>query len=316
MNGNGYTRNGDIREIAGLFTSNKKSMNNALVVGINGTIGSALFTALAGTHVTAWGTTRRAAEPGKQTIFYLNLMDEPASWVLPDVHFDVVYLCAGICKMADCENDPATAYKINVDGMSSLAHYFSLQGSFIVYLSTNQVFSGQTPHTLPEEAYGPQNEYGRQKAQAEQSIKAACPSSAIVRLTKVVEPNMALVKNWIHQLEQHQPIEAFQDMMLAPVTLKQVIDVLISVGQKKQGGYYHVSGAQDVSYYDVAAYLVSYLNQPASLAQAVTASEKGINPHFLPRFTTLDCTSTITLTDYKPMYFSEVLHECFDNLRK
>ncbi len=288
-------------------------MKNALVVGINGTIGSALFAALESAHVEVWGTTRRDDSLG---VFYLDLMDNPGKWEFPDLHFDVVYLCAGICKMDQCERDPVTAYKINVEGMTALARYFSQAGSFVVYLSTNQVFSGQTSYALPTETYAPNNEYGRQKAKAEQMIKGVCSSCAIVRLTKVVEPNMALIKNWIDQLVNHQSIEAFHDMMLAPVALKQVVDVLLQIGQHKQPGYYQISGAHDVSYYDVAAYLVSYLNCPASLVKSVAACDKGINPAFLPRFTTLDCTSTISLTDYKPLHFSEILHNCFDGLRK
>lgn len=283
-----------------------------LVVGVNGTIGSALFDRLVQSKHLVWGTTQRKEAVKQGSVVYLNLLDDPASWQLPDVKFDVVYLCAGICRMALCEEDPAGTSRVNIQGMSELAHYLSASGAFIVYLSTNQVFSGQMAHVPENAPYQPLNEYGRQKAVVEEFIAAQCQPAAIVRLTKVVEPNMPLIQNWIDQLQQNQVVDAFHDMMLAPVSLRQVVDVLIHVGEKRQPGCYPVSGDEDVSYQTVAQYLADYLGVSPALVRSVGALEKGIKRNFLPRFTTMRCSSTISLCGQKPPHFQEVLHECFN----
>ncbi len=283
-----------------------------LVVGINGTIGSALFKRLQQSGHPVWGTTQRreAVKPG--SVFYLNLLDDPLSWQLPEVKFDVVYLCAGICRMAFCEDDPAGTSKVNIDGMSRLARHLSQTGAFIVYLSTNQVFSGQVSYVPEEAAYQPLNEYGRQKAVVEKFIKAECKPSAIVRLTKVVEPNMSLIQNWIDRLQQNQPIEVFHDMMLAPVSLRQVVDILIQLGVKKKPGCYAISGDKDVSYQEVATYLAHHLTVSPDLVKPVSALEKGVKKNFLPQFTTMLCSSTIALCGQEPPNVQDVLHECFN----
>ncbi len=286
--------------------------HNYLVVGVNGTIGSALFAQLQLSGASVWGTTQRSSSANQPSIFYLNLLDSPSTWQFPDVNFDVVYLCAGICRMALCEEDPVGTCKVNIDGMVALARRLSDAGAFIVFLSTNQVFSGQSSFVAEDAVYQPLNEYGRQKSVVEILIRQHCPQSAIVRLTKVVEPNMQMIKNWIDRLKQHQSIEAFHDMVLAPVALRQVVEVLISLGDKQLAGCYQISGAEDVSYLDVANFLAQSLECPSSLVQPVSAIEKGIKKTFLPLFTTLSCSSTIAMCGQKPPHFSDVVHECFD----
>lgn len=287
-------------------------MSNHLVVGINGLIGSALFNRLQDLpHIHCFGTSQRK-DSLKKNVCYLNLLDT-VSW--PHDKFDVVYLCAGICRMALCEEDPALTGKVNVEGMMALVRQLAQTGAFIVYLSTNQVFSGNTPFAKCDTPYQPLNEYGRQKAEVERLIKTECPHSAIVRLTKVMEPNMQMIKNWISMLSQNKPIEAFHDMVLAPVTLRQVIDVLVSIGNHKQPDIYQVSGDLDLTYYDLAKFIAESLRKPLALVQSVSALEKGIKKNFLPQFTTLDTSSTIAACDLKPPSIFEVLQENFNLTR-
>lgn len=284
--------------------------NKYLVVGMNGTIGSALFSRLRASGAEVWGTTQRRQLAAEPNTVYLNLL-EPASWNLEQT-FDVVIFCAGICRMALCEEDPISTRLVNIDATLNLAHRLTDQGSLFVFLSTNQVFSGEIPHVTSDAVYQPQNEYGRQKAEIESLLREHCPQLAIVRLTKVVEPNMALIQNWIQQLQQSQPVQAFTDMMLAPVSLRQVVDVLMKVGEKKLTGIFQVSGAEDISYFDLANYLASHLQCSPSLVRAANGLEAGMRKSFLPKFTTLDCSSIIAATGEGSPHYVQVLQECFE----
>lgn len=284
------------------------SMRNILIVGAKGLIGSALFTHFQSvTDVNVWGTLHRQTSP-ESNIFYLNLLEPPSAWHLPDIQFDVVYLCAGICRMPLCEADPATTHTVNVRHTYALVSQLAATGAYIVYLSTNQVFSGLVPYALATTACDPHQEYGRQKAEMEDLIKTHCAQWAIVRLTKVIEPNMPLFNNWMNQLVQGQSVEAFHDMMFAPVTLSQVVRVLVKLGINKQVGIFQVSGAEDISYYTAACVLARQLGRPASLVQSVSALDRGIKKSFIPPFTTLECSSTIAVCGERPQSFAQVLH--------
>jgi dTDP-4-dehydrorhamnose reductase len=304
MAGSGYSNNGDIKVTVDSSTSLKH-----LVIGVNGTIGSALYSRLRSIGESVKGTTQRQQSVLGRDIVYLNLLD-PSSWRV-EQPVDVAYICAGVCRMALCEEDPVGTANINIDATLALARKLAANGTFLVYLSTNQVFSGESPYAKAEAEYGAQNEYGRQKARIEALLKANCPSLAIVRLTKVVEPQFPLIQNWIQQLTSQQPVRAFKDMMLAPVSLRQVVDIIIKIGEKKQSGIYHVSGAEDVSYYDLACYLADQLSCSRTLVQSADAREGGMQKSFLPKFTTLDCSSIIAAIGEKPPHYVEVIQECF-----
>jgi dTDP-4-dehydrorhamnose reductase len=289
--------------------------SNHLVVGINGTIGAALYQQLKKqSHhtISAWGTTKRMTDVSPPQVFYLNLNGPPHTWQFPHISFDVVYLCAGVCRMAHCEDDPVATSKINIDGMCELAKRLSSSGAFVIYLSTNQVFSGENPYVEDDAPYQPLNEYGRQKAIVEGFVKEKCERNAIVRLTKVIVPEMPLVQQWIDSLKQNKSILAFHNMMLAPVSLRTVTDFLQLLGEKKQPGCYALSGDQDVSYFDVANYIAREMHVSSGLIQSINALDQGIKKNFLPRFTTMRSSSTIALCGLRPPTIEDVLHECFN----
>lgn len=283
-----------------------------LVVGMNGTIGSALYHRLQGLHASVVGTTQRTGMPAHDSVRYLNLSD-PSTFDLVG-QYDVAYFCAGICRMAACESDPIGTAQINIDASLALAKYLAAQGTFIIYLSTNQVFSGEDAFVKADAKASPLNEYGRQKARIEALLREHIEQLAIVRLAKVVEPGFKLITDWISALNQNQPVRAFQDMILAPVTLRQVIDILIKIGNKMKSGTYQISGSEDISYYQLALILANWLKRPPELIQPVIASEAGIQKTFLPRFTTMDCSSIIADFNESPPRYDSVLRESFAGL--
>lgn len=280
-----------------------------LVIGVNGTIGSALYARLRTNGEVVRGTTQRPQAVLGNEVTYLNLLD-PSSWKF-EQPVSVAYFCAGVCRMAKCEEDPEGTAKINIDATLALAAKLAEQGAFIIYLSTNQVFSGEQAYAAAHDNYAAQNEYGRQKAIIEAKLKEQCPALAIVRLTKVMEPKFTLIQNWIDQLSNQQVVRAFKDMMLAPVSLRQVVDILVKIGEKKQPGIYHVSGKEDISYYDLACYLAKLLAVSDTLVEPAHAAESGMQKSFLPRFTTLDCSSIIAAVGEKPPHYADVIKECF-----
>ena len=61
----------------------------------------------------------------------------------------------------------------------------------------------------------PVSEYGRQKARTEAALRQHMDRGApvaILRLAKVVSPDMPLIDGWIEALAAGKPIRAFRDM--------------------------------------------------------------------------------------------------------
>ncbi len=257
----------------------------ALIVGADGTIGSALMARLQ-----AVGTSRREGTP----YLKLDLATNPKSWpALPPC--DVAYLCAATTKLDACENDPAATARINVERTVELARRLHAQGSFVVFLSTNHVFDGSKPFRRFDEVPCPINRYGAQKAEAEKAI-LALGHSAVLRLTKIIPTPFPLFAQWREKLLAGEPVRAFTDMAIAPVPLALTVEALLAVGEAKQSGIWQLSGPRDANYYELALGLARKLGFNEALVVASTAREAGIPASFVPQYSTYENRLPVPIT--------------------
>ncbi len=88
--------------------------------------------------------------------------------------------------MQACQSDPARSRRINVDNTLDLMRRLADRGTHLVFLSSSQVFDGETP--MPDEAAptAPKNEYGAQKLAVEEVIERQALPAAVLRVTKVL----------------------------------------------------------------------------------------------------------------------------------
>lgn len=257
----------------------------ALVVGSNGLIGAALLAKLSASGFAAIGTTRRV--PAVNGTIPLDLSAPPPSWKLP-AGIQIAFLCAGVTKIDDCRRDPASSARINVDALGTLAEKLAAQGTFVVFLSTSQVFSGTTSLPAAEMALTPTTEYGRQKAAAEARISRLGARAAVIRITKVAETLAPLFSRWEEILRRGEEIHPFSDMSAAPIPLSLVLDVLIRVGEGRLSGVTQISADRDLSYADMAALVAQRVKAAAALVRPVRALESGLDLEAVPAHTALD----------------------------
>lgn len=243
-----------------------------LIVGADGVIGSALAKRLPN----AAQTSRRNL---KGYALSLDLARDPATWQLPDA-VSVAFLCAARCSIQDCRANPVETRLVNVTRTVQLVERLAARGAFVVFLSTNQVFDGSIPFRRASDATCPLTEYGRQKAEAERAVLAL--GGAVVRFTKVIAGASPLFQLWIDSLRAGQPVEAFVDMMFAPVPMNAAVDALVAVATKRVRGIVQVSGECDISYADAA----KLLGDPG-LVRPIGITSRGISPDAAPKHTTL-----------------------------
>ena len=166
-------------------------------------------------------------------------------------NYDTVILCAAISKLSECEKNPDKTRIVNVVNIFKLAKQLNKSGSFIIFLSTNQVFDGKTPFRKTDDKKDPINEYGRQKNDAEELIKRL-NRYGILRLTKVVYPELEIFTRWNKSLMNKESIYAHKSISLSPVDINQVVSKIDSIAKRKQTGIFHCSGHVDISYYNFA----------------------------------------------------------------
>jgi dTDP-4-dehydrorhamnose reductase len=256
-----------------------------LVIGADGTIGSALLAHLRAAGIRTRGTSRRPqASPD---FLSLDLARVETGWQAPR-GVEVAYLTAAVARLLPCESDPEGSARVNVHGAVTVARALVEAGTFVVFLSTNQVFDGSLPLVPADAPTCPLNAYGRQKATAEREMLRLGPSAAVVRLTKVVVGDGEIFHTWREALCAGDTVEAFIDMVLAPIPLDFAVTALAAIGRAKRGGIWQISGPDDIAYVEAARLIAQRLGQPEDRVRAVSARERGFAAHLTPRHTTLD----------------------------
>ncbi len=264
-----------------------------LVVGADGLIGRALVDAAAAPGRAVVGTTRRRGGE-----WMLDLEADPRTWTLP-ARVRTAFLCAAITKLDACERQPQRARAVNVIAAEALARRFIERGAHVVFASSNQVFDGSRPHTPADAPPSAASCYGRLKREAEERLLALGPAVTVVRLTKVFESILPLLRRWAAALGDGRPIEPFVNMHVAPVPLAQVVRVLIAAGERRPEGIVQLSGPQDVTYASLALGLAARLGVDDALVRPIHAVEAGLKPDPTPRYTTLDTTRARLLFDFR-----------------
>lgn len=279
-----------------------------LVAGADSMIGAALIAELEATGWPVTGTGRRAKRDDKT--LELDLADDMAHWESP-ARVDVLVICAGVTGMGECADDPEGSRKVNVDGISALAENFVAKGSFVIHLSSNQVFDGRRPFPPVDAAVSPITEYGRQKAEAERRILTLKNSVAILRMTKVLGQHDKLFETWLALLRKGEPIRPFSDVNFSPVPLKFVVSVLKTMAKLRPAGLFHLSGDKDVSYEYAARMAARMAGAKGELVRPLTAQSAEAYSEPQPKNTALDGASLVSFFGEAPPPVNQTLRAAF-----
>ena len=253
-----------------------------LIAGGDSLIGSALSDYWAKENIPFHASTRQEEKVTNDCP--LIDLDNPDSFQRLN-NYQSAVICAAITDMAVCENNPIKTRMVNVTGTVELIKRLAQNGTHYVFISTNQVFDGQHPIQKPNLKRKPLNKYGFQKAEVEIFIERL-ENTCILRLTKVISPELPLLKNWLAILSKGEPISAFIDMTLSPISLNQVIKKIDLLVRKRASGIFQLSGRNDISYYEYAKVFAKENGFSSKLVKTDSCKDKLQFIH--PKFTSLE----------------------------
>jgi len=234
-----------------------------LIVGIDSLIGSYLSNYLGTLGYKIYGTTRRKIDSlGLKELFFLDLSEKTISF--PKIQFDIAIICAGISNIEYCENFPLESSKINFDKTTEVIKYLLDSKTHVIFLSSNTVFDGTKQFYKYFDKVSPITNYGKLKSRVENFSDDR--NYCVLRLTKVLTPNM----NFLIQLENNfklgKELRAFTNLFISPITLNQVGDALHKLISLKAGGIYQLGSEFEMSYYDFA---INYFSSNTNLRNSI-----------------------------------------------
>tara|TARA_B110000014_G_scaffold149909_1_gene104546 strand:+ start:7648 stop:8427 length:780 start_codon:yes stop_codon:yes gene_type:complete len=200
-------------------------------------------------------------------------------------NYSSAVLLAGNTSLQACENDPLSTRKINVEALFRIAKHLTSIGVFVLFISSNQVFSGNKPLSKTTDKKTPINQYGKQKAELE-DLLTRLENISILRITKVINYDDGLFADWLTQLKNNQKIKAFIDMSLSPLSLDEAISKIDNLLKNKVEGIHHCSGKNDISYFKFAQNLALEHGYPIQLVEEDQLKKNNISFH-VPLYTSL-----------------------------
>lgn len=247
-----------------------------LIVGADGEIGSALFEHFSdNAKRSIFGTTRKRGNV-RENFFSLDL-ERLKVENLPQ-NIDSVVFCSGISGEDRCQQDPKRSYRVNVEATKRLIDFFTGSGAFVVFLSSNLVFDGESAFPPADSITSPRGLYGILKSEVEQHLSTN-ENAATLRLTKVISPQSPLVLDWNDKAISGRRIEAYSDVMVSPISLEQVSDAVELLLDRRESGVYQLGSDEEMSYAEFAKQFYSTRPEVLGLIYSLEKHTSGVIEH-------------------------------------
>lgn len=173
---------------------------------------------------------------------------------------EVVVHSAALTNVDLCETNKEIAWSVNVDGTRLIAELCSKWNCFLVFISTDYVFDGETGLYSEEDKPSPINFYGYTKAKAEEVTKEFTHNCCIVRSSVIFGARPAAGKTnfalWVlDNLRENKQINVVTDQVNSPTLNSNLAEMILEVVERRLAGTCHLAGATAISRYDFAKLL-------------------------------------------------------------
>lgn len=283
-------------------------MSNVLIVGGDSFLAKELAPELSRIGFEVTCTTRKFNDK-RENFIYLDLL-KPNSF--PKLKFDIAILLAGIWDYQECAQNPL-ARQVNIDNMSVLAKQLSEQGTFVTFISSNTVFGGQRPWCNEDSPQSPLFPYAEHKSLSEQSISEKLndidrfEQFNIIRLTKILGPQTSPLPNWFSSIKKEEVFTPFEDLVFAPISVQYASKYVSKIAVSKISGSFHLSGRENLNYYQFAKLLCEATNSKSSLIAPTKSLDCGVNIPFLPTYSGLGMKHTSKAFGIEPQPINDVI---------
>lgn len=183
----------------------------------------------------------------------------------------IVIHTAGLTNVEECEAKPDLAQHVNVDLASNVAQACAPLGLPLVHISTDHLFSGESPWVTEVHPVSPQNVYGRTKAEAEARVLEAHPQALVVR-TNFYGWGPSYRHSFsdviIEALRKGKELTLFQDVFYTPILIEALVHTVYDLTDRKAGGIFHVVGDERISKYQFGLKVAEKFQLDSSLIKA------------------------------------------------
>ena len=222
---------------------------------------------------------------------------------------DVVIHTAALTDVDKCEVERDLAWETNVVGTRNVVEF--AKGAFLIYVSTDYVFSGDRGMYREEDRPDPLNYYGFTKYVGELEV-AKLREYVIARTSAIYGARPAAGKTnfalWvIEKLRKGEEIRVVTDQWLSPTLNSNLAEMILEIVERRLTGVYHLAGATRIDRYNFAKRVAEIfqlrdLIKPTSMENMTWIAKR-------PRDSSLDVTKAMKTLHHKPYYLETALRK-------
>jgi dTDP-4-dehydrorhamnose reductase len=191
--------------------------------------------------------------------------------------FTSVVICASTTNISLIEKEPHRHHLINVNNTIKLIKKIFKKDIYIIFLSSNLVFSGRKKFYKYDDKTSPANLYGKFKVQTEEYLTNKLKDkSCILRLTKVISKKTPFKERWKKELKNGKTIKTFINIYLSPIDIRNVVDKIHLLIKHKECGIFQMDGNEEISYTEYAYKLFKKSTNSLNIIRAETDKNKKI----------------------------------------
>lgn len=240
--------------------------------------------------------------------------------IFEDIKPEAVIHTAALTNVDKCEEDKELAWKVNAEGTKNIAELSHRHKAFVVYVSTDYVFSGEKGMYNETDETNPINHYGVTKLEGEKTIKTLTNEWCIARSSVIYGSTPAAGKVnfalWVlEKLEKEEPIKVITDQYVSPTLNTNLAEMILEVTERRLTGTYHLAGDTPISRYTFAQRLAEKFKLDKNLIKPAKSEEMKWKAK-RPKNTSLDTEKAKKTLQNKPFKITEALNRLKKELER
>ena len=286
-----------------------------LVTGSAGLVGRQVVKDLSETHEVFSCYNKSKPEFGIPTKMDL-LNHEMIVNVLLEIEPDVVIHLGAMTGVDLCEKEESMAFDINSKATQIIAQQCSILNTFLIYVSTDYVFDGNSGMYYEDDIPNPLSIYGKSKFDGEKMVQNFSSDWCIARTSTPfgLHQTRKSFPTWvIENLQKQKQIDVLSDQFTSPTYVLNLSKMLIEISERHLNGIFHVAGATKISRYEMASIISDKLNLDEKLLRKILINELKLEAS-RPKDSSLNISKATSILNEKPQKINQSLNLFIDEI--
>ena len=244
------------------------------------------------------------------------LNHEMISSVLLETEPDVVIHLGAMTGVDLCEKEESMAFDINSKATQIIAQQCSILNTFLIYVSTDYVFDGNSGMYYEDDIPNPLSIYGKSKFDGEKMVQNFSSDWCIARTSTPfgLHPTKKSFPVWvIENLKKQKQIDVLSDQFTSPTYVPNLSKMLIEISERHLNGIFHVAGATKISRYEMASIISDKLNLDEKLLRKILINELKLEAS-RPKDSSLNISKATSILNEKPQKINQSLNLFIDEI--